>query len=102
MVFNRLGLREVRVIAGLMLQETLDRAAAKGYEVEVGAALMDFIVREGHSSEYGVRPLRRVSVTAPCGPARRFLLAGVFSLLVARWREAKRAVSPLQQSRAPP
>ena len=29
-VFNRLGRREVRVIAGLMLQETVDRARDKG------------------------------------------------------------------------
>jgi hypothetical protein len=29
-VFNRLGRKEVRVIAGLMLQETVDRVAAKG------------------------------------------------------------------------
>jgi hypothetical protein len=29
-VFNKLGLREVRAIAGIMLQETITRVAEKG------------------------------------------------------------------------
>ncbi|KAI8465710.1 MAG: ClpD chaperone, Hsp100 family [Monoraphidium minutum] len=58
-VFNKLGKREARVIAGLMLRETVERVAAKGYTLEVSPALMDRVVDEGHSSEYGVRPLRR-------------------------------------------
>ncbi|KAI8463034.1 MAG: ClpD chaperone, Hsp100 family [Monoraphidium minutum] len=62
-VFSKLGRRESRVIAGLMLRETVDRVAEKGYELEVGPALLEHILREGFSSEYGARPLRR-AITA--------------------------------------
>ncbi|GBF97872.1 hypothetical protein Rsub_10227, partial [Raphidocelis subcapitata] len=52
-VFNRLGGREARAIAKLMLRETTGRAADKGYALEVGPSLMARIVAEGHSNEYG-------------------------------------------------
>lgn len=56
---------QVRTIAGLMLAETVSRVAEKGYNLEIGATLMERIIQDGYSHEYGVRPLRQVSLGCP-------------------------------------
>ncbi|KAF6252630.1 ClpD chaperone, Hsp100 family [Scenedesmus sp. NREL 46B-D3] len=58
-VFHKLGLREVRRIADIMLAETKSRVATKGVTLAVGPRLLERIVRNGYSLEYGVRPLRQ-------------------------------------------
>ncbi|GBF96568.1 ATP-dependent Clp protease ATP-binding subunit [Raphidocelis subcapitata] len=58
-VFSKLGRREVRVIASIMLKELQARLAEKNIVLEVGPSLMERIIDEGNSSEYGARPLRR-------------------------------------------
>ncbi|WIA36448.1 hypothetical protein OEZ86_007755 [Tetradesmus obliquus] len=58
-VFHKLGLREVRKIADIMLAETKQRVATKGVQLAVGPRLLERIVRDGYSLEYGVRPLRQ-------------------------------------------
>ncbi|KAJ9532323.1 hypothetical protein QJQ45_010371 [Haematococcus lacustris] len=61
-VFQKLSKANVRTIAGLMLEETQGRVAGLGYGLELSPALMDFIIQEGHSDEYGARPLRQMIV----------------------------------------
>lgn len=61
-VFQRLGRREVRAIASLMLAETRERVAARGYTLVVAQPLVERIVADGASDEYGVRPLRQTIV----------------------------------------
>lgn len=61
-VFHKLGRNEVRTIAGLMLQETLRRVRERGYSLQLSQRLVDTIMKEGHSDEYGVRPLRQTVV----------------------------------------
>lgn len=51
---------QVRVIAGIMLEETKARVATKGIELAVGPRLLERIIADGYSLEYGVRPLRQV------------------------------------------
>ena len=63
-VFSRLGRPELRRIASLMVAETAARVAERGYKLEVGPALMERIIRDGHSAEYGARPLRRALTAA--------------------------------------
>eukprot|EP00879_Flechtneria_rotunda_P003032 GHRR01003252.1.p1 GENE.GHRR01003252.1~~GHRR01003252.1.p1 ORF type:complete len:659 (+),score=207.75 GHRR01003252.1:506-2482(+) len=58
-VFHKLGLREVSKIADLMLEETRGRVATKGVRLEVGPRLLERIIHDGYSLEYGVRPLRQ-------------------------------------------
>lgn len=58
-VFQKLGLKEVRKIAGIMLEETKQRVATKGVELAVGPRLLERIIADGYSLEYGVRPLRQ-------------------------------------------
>jgi hypothetical protein len=58
-VFHRLQRRHVRKIARLLLAETVRRAAARGVALSVGPRLLARAVGEGHSDEYGARPLRQ-------------------------------------------
>jgi ATP-dependent Clp protease ATP-binding subunit ClpA len=50
----------VRKIAAIMLEETKARVATKGIELAVGPRLLERIIQDGYSLEYGVRPLRQV------------------------------------------
>lgn len=43
-----------------MLEETKARVATKGIELAVGPRLLERIIADGYSLEYGVRPLRQV------------------------------------------
>lgn len=52
---------QVRKIAGLMMEDTRSRVSGKGVQLVVGRRLMERIIRDGYSLEYGVRPLRQVS-----------------------------------------
>ncbi len=61
-VFHKLGRPEVRTIANLMIRETARRVEERGYSLELSPALVDRIIAEGHSDEYGVRPLRQTVV----------------------------------------
>lgn len=61
-VFQRLSKKDVRTIASLMLDETRARVQSKGYTLVVSQSLVDRIVHEGASDEYGVRPLRQTIV----------------------------------------
>lgn len=45
-----------------MLEETKQRVATKGIELAVGPRLLERIIQDGYSLEYGVRPLRQVSI----------------------------------------
>lgn len=56
---------QVRKIAAIMLEETKQRVATKGIELAVGPRLLERIIQDGYSLEYGVRPLRQVGA----GPA---------------------------------
>jgi hypothetical protein len=51
---------QVRQIADIMLEDTRRRVATKGVTLEVGPRLMERIIQDGYSHEYGVRPLRQV------------------------------------------
>ncbi|CAK0784796.1 hypothetical protein CVIRNUC_008000 [Coccomyxa viridis] len=58
-VFKQLSMADTGAIAALLMQETRERIAQRGIGLEVTPALMRFICQEGHSEEYGARPLRR-------------------------------------------
>lgn len=51
---------QVRKIADIMLKETKQRVATKSIQLEVGPRLLERIIQDGYSLEYGVRPLRQV------------------------------------------
>jgi ATP-dependent Clp protease ATP-binding subunit ClpA len=53
---------QVRKIAAIMLEETKQRVATKDIELAVGPRLLERIIQDGYSLEYGVRPLRQVGL----------------------------------------
>jgi len=63
-VFQRLSRAHVRQIASIMIKDVQRRVVDlnKGYSLSVGNALLERIISEGYSEEYGVRPLRRAVV----------------------------------------
>ncbi|GLI63797.1 hypothetical protein VaNZ11_006882 [Volvox africanus] len=61
-VFQRLRRSDVATIAGLLMEETVSRASERGLQVEIAPALMEHIIAEGYSEEYGARPLRQAIV----------------------------------------
>lgn len=61
-VFQKLTKPDVKKIAVLMMQETIDRAEAKGFDIDITPRLMEQVIAEGYSDEYGVRPLRQTLV----------------------------------------
>eukprot|EP00198_Chlamydomonas_reinhardtii_P009296 XP_001698633.1 ClpD chaperone, Hsp100 family [Chlamydomonas reinhardtii] len=61
-VFQRLRREDVAHIAQLLLAQTIARAGERGLGLRIAPALMEHIVAEGHSDEYGARPLRQAIV----------------------------------------
>ncbi|GAX82036.1 hypothetical protein CEUSTIGMA_g9464.t1 [Chlamydomonas eustigma] len=62
-VFQKLGTREIRRIAGLLIEETVSRVRSKtGCKLKLSCKLVEQIIREGYSEEYGARPLRQALV----------------------------------------
>ncbi|KAG2487970.1 hypothetical protein HYH03_013410 [Edaphochlamys debaryana] len=61
-VFGRLSREHVGSIAGLLMEETVSRAGERGLQVSIAPSLMEHIVAEGYSDEYGARPLRQAIV----------------------------------------
>lgn len=59
-VFRQLGEAEVRTIADILLRETAQRMLeSRGIHLQVTAATMEQLCKEGYDQAYGARPLRR-------------------------------------------
>lgn len=58
-VFEGLRKDEVRAVAGLMLDEVVQRCAENEITLRPSARLSDTVVEQGFSTAYGARPLRR-------------------------------------------
>lgn len=61
-MFQRLKRADVAVIADLMMEETVARAGERGLHLTVAPPLMEHVIAEGYSEEYGARPLRQAIV----------------------------------------
>jgi ATP-dependent Clp protease ATP-binding subunit ClpC len=72
-VFHRLTPAEVRKIAGLLIGSLSKRT---GVDLELTAAAIDLLVREGYDPELGARPLRRALSRLVEDPLADLLLAG--------------------------
>lgn len=58
-VFHQLSPSEIRKVVDLMLKETFRRLEEFNIEMEVSDAVKDLLAKEGYSSTFGARPLRR-------------------------------------------
>ncbi len=61
-LFHKLGREDVATIAGLLISETVSRVRGRGYSLQLSQRMVDTIIREGFSDEYGARPLRQAVV----------------------------------------
>ncbi|MCU1543149.1 MAG: ATP-dependent Clp protease ATP-binding subunit [Microbacteriaceae bacterium] len=59
-LFRKLDRVQLRQIVGLLLGATRTRLSARGIELTVSDAAVDWIAENGYEPEYGARPLRRV------------------------------------------
>jgi ATP-dependent Clp protease ATP-binding subunit ClpC len=59
-IFNPLPRETIREIVDIQLKLVEQRLAARNIELSVSEAMRDYLAREGYSSEYGVRPLKRL------------------------------------------
>lgn len=59
-IFRSLTRRDAKKIVKLLLKDLNKRLKEQGIKVNVKEDLVDFIVKEGFSNEYGARPLRRM------------------------------------------
>ncbi|BDA47991.1 ATP-dependent Clp protease ATP-binding subunit ClpA homolog [Coccomyxa sp. Obi] len=75
-VFRQLSMHDARIIAELLLNETRQRIALRGIDLQVTAPLMRLICQEGYSQEYGARPLRRAIMRLVDDPLSDAVLGG--------------------------
>ncbi len=59
-IFNPLTQKEIEKIVEVQLGQIKERLAAKGFQIEIGPSLKEYIVKNGFDPEYGARPIRRV------------------------------------------
>jgi len=59
-MFEPLNLDDQEKIAKIMLSELQERIEKKGYELVVDDVLVNMLVKEGYTPEFGARPMRRI------------------------------------------
>jgi len=78
-IFRPLGPEQIARIVSLEVAKVAARLAEQELTLEVSAAAHDFLAREGYSTEYGARPLRRVIQNRLEEPLSDAVLAGDFA-----------------------
>merc|ERR1719272_680941 len=74
-IFNPLGLAQLRAIAGLQLQALQGRLATRRITLRLADAALDALTNLGYNPEYGARPLKRVVQSELETPLARALLS---------------------------
>lgn len=77
-VFHALGKEQVKLIAGIQLQNLADRVAAMDMQLHVTDAAEAEIAAAGFDALYGARPLKRAIQSEIENPLAREILAGHF------------------------
>ena len=66
-VFNRLSEEVLREVAKLHLDRTLQIVRSQGHDITVSPGVLDYVVAQGWSPEFGARPLQRAALRAVSG-----------------------------------
>ncbi len=77
-IFSHLSESEIKQIVRLMMKDVIKRLEARGIELQLSEAALDFFAREGYDRVYGARPLRRVIQRKLENSLSRYLLDGKF------------------------
>ena len=75
-VFRQLTAEQLRLITGLLLEQTRRLLHAQGITVEFTDPAVDWLSRQGYQPEYGARPLRRTIQREVDNQLSRLLLDG--------------------------
>lgn len=73
-MFNPLLPEVIKDIVGLQLNIVRKRLAERNIDLEVTSAVVDYLAIAGYSSEYGVRPLKRLIQTQLLNPVAEFII----------------------------
>jgi ATP-dependent Clp protease ATP-binding subunit ClpA len=63
-VFNRLGDEVLEAIAKLHLERCLEIVRLQGHDITLSAGVLEYVLREGWSPEFGARPLQQAALKA--------------------------------------
>ena len=63
-VFNRLNDEVLEEIAKLHLERSLEIVRRQGHDITLSPGVLEFVLREGWSSEFGARPLQQAALRA--------------------------------------
>jgi ATP-dependent Clp protease ATP-binding subunit ClpC len=77
-VFRALNHEDIREIVGLEVNKLRDRMLENGFDIRLTEAARDWLAKNGYSTEYGARPLRRLIQQEVETPMSDSLLAGTY------------------------
>ena len=75
-VFNRLSDEVLEQIAKLHLDRCLEIVRRQGHDITLSGSVLEYVLREGWSPEFGARPLQQAALRALGGAIVPKLLAG--------------------------
>ncbi|MCE9628576.1 MAG: AAA family ATPase [Candidatus Vogelbacteria bacterium] len=73
-VFNPLDREVIKEIVNIQLAVVEKRLAVKGIALHVLPEVLDYLAKEGYSSEYGARPLKRLIQSKILNPIAEFII----------------------------
>jgi ATP-dependent Clp protease ATP-binding subunit ClpB len=75
-IFNGLGLEEVRKIVDLQISKVEERLKTKKIKINVSVAARNFLAEKGFDPDYGVRPLKRKVQQLVLDPLAKMIVEG--------------------------
>jgi len=76
-IFNSLGLEEVRQIVDLQIRKVEERLAHKKIKINVSIAARNLLAEKGFDPDYGVRPLKRKIQQLVLDPLAKMIVDGI-------------------------
>ncbi|MBI2097969.1 MAG: AAA family ATPase [Candidatus Vogelbacteria bacterium] len=74
-IFNPLSRETIREIVEIQLRQVKERLTIKRIELELAPRVLDYLAQNGFSSEYGVRPLKRLIQNKILNPVAEFIIS---------------------------
>ncbi len=78
-VFHPLDRAQIKLIAGIQLENLRKRVESNGFELEVSPAALDMISEAGFDPVYGARPLKRAIQNEIENPLAQKILSGAYA-----------------------
>jgi ATP-dependent Clp protease ATP-binding subunit ClpA len=75
-VFNPLGLQQIKKIVDIKFASIAEQLAAKGLKLELGESAKEFLARKGFSRDFGARYLQRTMQKELANPLSDLILKG--------------------------